>query len=36
MAEIEELNVSCLLEGGHPFVTPAAELSFKAADDGEF
>ncbi len=25
MAEVREMNVSCLSDGGHPFIKPAAE-----------
>jgi len=36
MAEVREMNVSCLTDGGHPFIQPAASFSSDSTEDSEF
>ena len=34
MAEVREMNVSCLTDGGHPFIKPAASFSTDSNEEG--
>lgn len=36
MAEVKDLQVSCLLDGGHPFLQPAAQFTTEAKEEAEF
>ena len=37
MAEVREMNVSCLTDGEHPFIKPAASFSTDSSEEsGEF
>ena len=36
MAEVREMNVSCLTDGGPPFIQPAASFSSDSTEDSEF